>query len=73
MRWIRRSKGTMDKSGNRDQDARRALIRAEDAHRKAVEQTGEISALSNRLRALRETNHFADLLRAALHDGGDHA
>jgi hypothetical protein len=49
-----------------DTEARHAAQHAKAVRNKALEDTGEIAALSNRLRTLRETNHFADLIRAAL-------
>jgi hypothetical protein len=50
-------------------DARRAVAHAENVHNDAVEQTGEITVLSNKLRTLRETNHFAELIRSAIKNG----
>lgn len=50
--------------------ASRAVEHAEAARAKATEDSGEIVALSNRLRTLRESNHFADLIRAAINGEG---
>lgn len=49
-----------------DRDARKATADAAHAHRDAVSQADEIKEMSNRLRALRETNHFAEMIRAAV-------
>jgi hypothetical protein len=51
---------------SQDSEARHAVQHAKAARDKALEDTGEIAALSNKLRSLRETNHFADLIRAAM-------
>ena len=71
LRLIRRMFGkTVDLEKNYDQQAALKAARdAEHTRQDAVDQTGEIAVLSDRLRTLRETNHFAELIRAALLDG----
>jgi hypothetical protein len=71
LHWIRRVSGkTVDLTKDPDQrEALQAVAHADHVHQGAVDQTGEITVLSNKLRTLRETNHFAELIRSALKNG----
>ena len=48
------------------QAASSALHRAQHARRKAEEQRGAVSEAAQRLRQVREQNHFAEMIRIAL-------
>mgnify|MGYP001604604188 CR=1 FL=1 len=71
LHWIRRiARKNVDlKKDPEQRDAQRAVAHADHVHKDAVDQTGEITVLSNTLRTLRETNHFAELIRSAIRDG----
>ena len=69
--WIRRLFGrTVDLQKDPDeQAARHAAHQAQVEHQRAIDDSGEIRILSEELRSLRETNHFAELIRTAIQNG----
>jgi hypothetical protein len=63
--WIKRRHG--DPAGQAAADA--ALERAQDARREAADRAPEVTAVVGRLRAIRERNHFAEMINSALRGG----
>ena len=69
MHWVPRILRRTTVSLSKDpgmQAARNAAREAESARQRSVEDSGEINILSDELRKLRETNHFAELIRTAI-------
>lgn len=64
--WPRRRRAEQEKAASEAAEHRNAAQARLDA---AKEQNGEIRAVSRALRRMRQDNHFADVIRAAL---GDH-
>jgi hypothetical protein len=65
--WMRHRRG---ERAARLAEAEAAVARARTAHREATERRPEVHAVAERLRRLREQNHFAEMISRAL-QGGD--
>lgn len=57
------------KASQGQKDADRAVKRAQEARREATARRAEVTEATQKLRAIRERNHFAEMFRAAIESG----
>lgn len=69
MGWLTRMKQRRGRRVARTAEADAALVRAQAARREAVARGPEVTAVTGRLRELRERNHFAEMIERALRGG----
>lgn len=69
MGWLARVRRRRGRRAARTAQAEAALVRARAAQREAVARGPEVTAVAERLREIRERNHFAEMISNALRGG----